>query len=74
MNNLEYKDSKFLFYCSTQMFRCMFNQSGKGPNLPFDLSGMGGPTRSLCSRQHSYSGHWGTKTSVFSGKYKQLGK
>jgi hypothetical protein len=31
--------------------------------LPFDLSGMDGPTRNLRSRQHSSPDHWGTKTS-----------
>jgi hypothetical protein len=31
--------------------------------LHFDLSGMGGPTRSLRSRQHSSPGHWGAQTS-----------
>jgi hypothetical protein len=31
--------------------------------LPFYLSGMGGPTRSLLSHQHSSPGHWGTQTS-----------
>jgi hypothetical protein len=31
--------------------------------LPFDLSDMGGPTRSLRSRQYSFPGHWGTQTS-----------
>jgi hypothetical protein len=25
---------------------------------PFHLSGMGDPTRSLCSRQRGYQGHW----------------
>jgi hypothetical protein len=31
--------------------------------LPFDLSGMGDPTRSLRSRQHSSPGHWEAQTS-----------
>jgi hypothetical protein len=30
--------------------------------LPFDLHGMGGPTRSLHSRQHSFPGRWGAQT------------
>jgi hypothetical protein len=31
--------------------------------LPFDLSGMDGPSRSLLSRQHNSLGHWGAQTS-----------
>jgi hypothetical protein len=31
--------------------------------LTFDLSEMGGPTRSSRSRQHSFPGHWGTQIS-----------
>jgi hypothetical protein len=30
---------------------------------PFDLSGMGDPTRSLLSHQHSCPDHWGAQTS-----------
>jgi hypothetical protein len=36
--------------------------------LPFYLSGMGGSTRSLRSRQHSSLGHWGAQTSLFAIK------
>jgi hypothetical protein len=32
-------------------------------SLPFDLSGMGGATRSLRSRQHTSPCHWGAETS-----------
>jgi hypothetical protein len=35
--------------------------------LPFDLSGIHGPTRSLRSRQHSSPGHWGAHTSPHLG-------
>jgi hypothetical protein len=33
-----------------------------GHGLHFDLSGMGGPTRSIGSHQHSSPGHWGAQT------------
>jgi hypothetical protein len=56
-------------FCRNGVVRPTSNPQPEGPGttlhlpFPFDLSGTGGTTRSLHSRQHSSPGHWGMKTS-----------
>jgi hypothetical protein len=51
--------------------RPTLNQEDEGLHFfwppPFDLSDMGGSTRSLRFRQHSFPDHWGTQTSPREG-------
>jgi hypothetical protein len=61
-----FRNSKY-FLCRVVSPRPTPNLEDQGLHsvwpLPFDLSGMGGATRSLRSRQHSSPGHWDTQSS-----------